>query len=321
MTIQQNPKQATNHSYLKMRAAYRAKNADDMEIEIKPEAYADIDTDLLNGLKLREEGLKALIPEWPNLPPPGLKESIQLQIDKGNGKFVDLGDPHEFVIPEGEDEFPPGTFPHEIVIAAPDFPPDAACKLRYILRTYQGAEVESNEKTIYVDQVAPYGIKVPTALQFTGDHLDDDNLPPGSKLRVTFAGYPDWKPGDKVAIYLADSANLPDDPRTLPPIFFGLVPSPGTTDNTIEIDAAKIREFNDTNGKLTYALVDTAMNASLPAVFKSVSLTFGPLPQNLKKPVVPQATPGPLTMAEVQVGVSVWVPACATSSSQSAECG
>ncbi|EJM69726.1 hypothetical protein [Pseudomonas sp. GM55] len=49
------------------------------------------------------------------------------------------------------------------------------------------------------------------------------------------------------------------------------------------------------------------MNPSYPAIYKKVSLTFGPLPANLNAPQVPQAVPGPLNMEHVSQGVSVWM--------------
>lgn len=113
-----------NSGYLKMRSEYRARLAD-MVIEIKDDAYVDKTSGLLHGPNL-QGGLTVYIPKWINLPPPGsgLKDTIQLQIDRGTGNFVNLGDKKEFEIPAGGTDFPE-VFPFPIHIPANELPESA----------------------------------------------------------------------------------------------------------------------------------------------------------------------------------------------------
>ncbi|MGE8065835.1 hypothetical protein [Pseudomonas sp. NPDC089569] len=307
MSIKQNlqSQQEANSAYLKMRSEYRAKVAE-KEIIIQPEDFADSATKLLHGPKLKGNGgLNVYIPLWDALPPPTVRETVTLMIDRGSGNFETVGF-KEFVIPAGETAFPE-EFPYKMLISTDSLPENATCNLKYVHRSYQGDEVDSPITTFFCDRLPPYKHDPPAAPVFTGDFLDDDSLPVGGKLTVTIAGYPDWQATDQIAIYLVDEDNIPDDPTTTPPIFAGLAPAPGITDSTIEIDADTIRALGDTRALMTYALRDKALNPSPPAFYKKVSLTFGPLPTALKKPRVPQAVPGPLTMAHVRDGVSVWI--------------
>ncbi|KAB0494155.1 hypothetical protein [Pseudomonas vancouverensis] len=307
MSIKQNieQQQEANSAYLKMRSEYRAKLAD-MELEIKDEDFADIPSKLLHGPRLAANGgLTVYIPLWDNLPPPTAKESIKLEIDPGSGDFQTVA-VREFVMPPGGSTFPE-TFPFPMLITNNLLPDDATCRLRYTHRTYQGDEDLSQVTTVICDRLPPYKHDPPKAPVFTGDFLDDTTLPAGGSLKVTIPGYPDWQATDQIALYLVDEDNIPDDPTATPPIYTGLAPAPGITDSTLDIDADAIRALGDTKALLTYALRDRALNPSPPALYKKVSLTFGPLPANFIKPRVPQAVPGPLRMAHVRDGVSVWI--------------
>lgn len=290
-----------NSAYLKMRSEYRAKLAD-FELEIDDGAYVDKTIGLLNGPMLNRAGLTVAIPGWINKPPDGIKDFVQLQIDRGAGVFVNLGDVIEF---ESTDF--PGKFPYPITIGFNDLPEDSTFRLRYSRNTFNNGEEFSVITTLICDRRPPYNYQPPREPVIAWDYLDDTNLPAGGKLTLTIPGYADWRADDQVAIYMVDSQNIPDDPTTTRPIFAGFAPAPGITDSTVEIDADIIRAFGDGNVVLTYALRDRALNASPPALYKKVSLTFGLLPVLVGKPRVPQADPGPLNMRHVQEGVSVWV--------------
>lgn len=291
-------------AYQKMRTEYRSRLAD-KPIIIRSEDFADEATKLLKGPNLKN-GLKVYIPSWDTLPPPQEREKIEVMFDRGTGRY-DVVASHEFEIPAGGTAFPE-TFPNEMTIQAIDLPQDALCKLKYRHHTYNGDEIDSPVMDLICDQLPPYSHEPPLALKFATDLLDDTSLPAGGKLAATVPGYADWKATDSIAIYLVDAANIPEDPTAADLVFYGPVPSPGTTDSKVDIDADKVRAFGDAECVLLYALVDKALNPSAVSVHKKVTLTFGPLPVNLQPPEVPQAVPGPLAMEHALAGVSVWIP-------------
>lgn len=291
-------RQEASAAYLKMRTEYRA-NLADMEIVIKPEDYANQATGLLNGPRL-SSGLTVGIPAWTNQAPPGASDEVRLYFDNGTGNWDEVGY-HRFTAPFTE------PFPYPMTIDVNRLPDDATCKLQYIITSYNDFETESSELTVICDRLPPYKHAPPAALKLAADYLDDSNLPPGGNLTVTVPGYPDWKAADKIAIYLVDAGNIPEDPTDAELVFIGNVPSPGITDTPVQVPADKIRDFGDAECVLLYVLLDEAHNPSAVSVHKLVGLTFGPLPGTLYPPRVPQTALGPLVNEHVRVGVSVWI--------------
>jgi len=117
-------------AYQKMRTEYRAGLAE-KPIEIKPEDFADVATNLLKGPNLKT-GLKVYIPKWDTLPPPNVPETIEVLFDRGNGRF-DVVASHEFVVPAAGSDFPEA-FPYVMLINASDLPQDATRVMKSILR-------------------------------------------------------------------------------------------------------------------------------------------------------------------------------------------
>lgn len=296
-------RQEASAAYLKMRTEYRA-NLADMVIEIKPEDYANPATGLLNGPRL-SSGLSVYIPEWTNQAPPDASDEVRLYFDSGTGRWDEVGY-HKFTRPADGSPFPE-TFPYPMPIDVNHLPDDATCKLQYIFTGYNNVETPSSELTVICDRLPPYKHGPPDALKLAADYLDDSNLPVGGNLTVTVPGYPDWKATDKIAIYLVDAAQIPEDPTDADLVFIGNVPAPGVTDTPVLVPADAIRAFGDAECVLLYVLIDEAQNPSAVSVHKLVGLTFGPLPDALLPPKVPQADPGPLVNEHVRVGVSVWI--------------
>jgi hypothetical protein len=292
-----------NSAYLRMRTEHRSGLGDQSIIIDHP--IVDIATGLINGPSLKN-GMKVKIPKWTNLPPPLQPEKIEVMLDRGTGRFEVVAD-HEFVIPSGASDFPE-TFPYDMLIQPRDLPQLAACRLMYRHHTYQNDEDDSPISPIFIDQEPPYRHDPPEALKFSDVYLDDTNLASGSKLTATIPGYADWQATDKIAVYLVDAADIPEDLSGLSPIFFNDVPSPGISDTPIEIDGDLIRAFGDAECVFIYVLIDMATNPSALSLWQKISLTFGPLPTNLKDPEVPQADPGPLVVEHALSGVSVWIP-------------
>jgi len=305
MTTQTNKLQRhqANAAYLKKRTEHQA-NLADLVIEIKDEDYADKASGLLNGPRLKD-GLKVYIPLWENLPPPRISDKVELFLDTGSGRWDKVAE-HEFTRPADGGPFPE-TFPYLMTIDTNFLPDDATCRLQYVITDYTNYETPSVVTTVICDRLPPYKHAPPDALKLIADYLDDSNLPVGGNLTLTLPGYVDWKATDKLAIYLVDAAEIPDDPTNAPLVFFGTVPSPGVTDTPVQIPAKTIRDFGDAECVFLYVLLDAAQNPSAVSVHKTVGLTFGPLPDNLRPPKVPQAVPGPLVNEHVRVGVSAWI--------------
>jgi hypothetical protein len=131
-------RQRASADYLKMRNEYRA-NLADLEIVILDAQYADKTTGLLHGPGMID-GLTVRIPAWPNMPPPGATDKVELFLDSGSGGWVSVGD-HEFTVPAGGGPFPE-TFPYPMTIATNDLPDDATCRLKFTHTSYNGFETE-----------------------------------------------------------------------------------------------------------------------------------------------------------------------------------
>lgn len=291
-------------AYLRMRSEHRSRLAPS-DIIIDADNYANQAEGLLKGPALKN-GLAVKIPKWLNLPPPGKSEKIVVRFDNGSGRF-DVVAEHEFVRPAGATDFPE-IFPYEMQIGEHSLPQNAQCRIRYDHHNWEQDETESPITPVICDQVPPYNRELPNALEFATTNLDDSNLPAGGKLTATIAGYPDWQATDKIAIYLVDAASIPDDPTGLTPIFFDFVPAPGTSDTSIDIDGDAVRAFGDAECVFIYVLLDEATNISAISLYEKMTLTFGPLPDNLLAPEIPQADPGPLVAEHALAGVSVWIP-------------
>lgn len=297
-------RQRASADYLKMRNEYRA-NLADLEIVILDAQYADKTTGLLHGPGMID-GLTVRIPAWPNIPPSEATDKVELFLDSGSGGWVSVGD-HEFTVPAEGDSFPEA-FPYPMTIVTNYLPDEATCRLKFIITDYTDFETESLVTTVICDRLPPYKHLPPALLKLPADYLDDTNLPVGGNLTATIPGYPDWKDSDQIAIYLLDAAaEIPEDPTGYPLVFYDNVPAPGVTDTPVQIPAATLREFGDAACLFVYVLLDKAKNPSHVSAPKAVSLTFGPLPDNLTPPKVREAVPGPLLNEHARAGVSVWI--------------
>ena len=294
--------QPVDNDYLAMRAEHRVKLAN-LVIEIDDDHFADKSSGLLDGPSLKE-GLTVHIPKWLILPPPEKPETVVLKMAIGTGGFDREVGSHVFTIPAGGTDFKE-TFPFAMTIDVNDLPDDANIRLQYTFTNFTGEENPSQITSLICDRMPPYKHAPPLALTFVSEFLDDTNVPVDGKVDATVPGYADWKAGDKVAIYLVDSDDIPEDPTDADLVYFGDIP--GTSDTKVEIDANIIRRFGDAKAVFICVLIDKALNPSAVSIQKEVFLTFGALPDKLVKPRVPQATPGPLTNEDVRNGVSVWI--------------
>ncbi|WP_434656365.1 hypothetical protein J3P96_07630 [Pseudomonas sp. R3-56] len=291
-------RQEAHSAYLRMRSEHRSR-VDLEKIIIDSGNYADEAKGLLKGPVL-QNGLIVKIPKWANPPLPGKSDRIEVKFAIGSGRFD--------VVAEQVFEDLSGPFPYEMVIGNDRLPQSADCRICYVHYNWENNETESPITPVICDQVPPYNRELPKALKFVTTNLDDSNLPAGSNLTATIPGYPDWQATDKIYIFLVDAAAIPEDPTGLTPIFFGPVPDPGSGDASVQINGNDVRDFGDAECVFMYVLQDEATNFSAISDYEKMTLTFGPLPDDLLAPEIPQADPGPLVAEHALAGVSVWIP-------------
>ncbi|WP_122302404.1 hypothetical protein [Pseudomonas amygdali] len=207
-----------------------------------------------------------------------------------------------------------GTFPKTINIPlatlSPGFPKpaDGVYSLRYRIRQPNDQETVSPLLKLIVDTTPPGGHVEPGQMSLNTDQLTqaflDDN--PGG-IVGTLPDYDDWKPGDKVAFYWVGTP-FPDEPADLPaPV--DVVDVASATGNKVTFPVDIIGDSKDEAYYVAYFLVDKATNRSPLSNYKRIEVALGLLPDNLKDPLVPLASPPDnlINLPDARMGVEVQI--------------
>ncbi|RMV97988.1 hypothetical protein ALP03_04734 [Pseudomonas amygdali pv. tabaci] len=207
-----------------------------------------------------------------------------------------------------------GTFPKLINIPlatlSPGFPKpaDGVYSLRYRIRQPNDQETVSPLLKLIVDTTPPGGHVEPGQMSLNTDQLTqaflDDN--PGG-IVGTLPDYDDWKPGDKVAFYWVGTP-FPDEPADLPaPV--DVVDVASATGNKVTFPVDIIGDSKDEAYYVAYFLVDKATNRSPLSNYKRIEVALGLLPDNLKDPLVPLASPPDnlINLPDARMGVEVQI--------------
>ncbi|WP_434771075.1 hypothetical protein [Pseudomonas entomophila] len=123
-------------------------------------------------------------------------------------------------------------------------------------------------------------------------------------MKLQLPPYADRADGDRVYWFWLNE--LPDNPSAVPPT--GTAPVEATLPQMITVPADTIRALGDGGVYVLYALEDKAGNVSRLSEYTEIGVAIGPLPSNLKAPLVPTVTAGLVTQQDVFNGVQVHIP-------------
>lgn len=188
---------------------------------------------------------------------------------------------------------------------------DGRYLLRYKLEPWIGSAPNfSVVLPLICDKTAPYDDVEPPSLILPEATITDEYLAAnGNQVIGTVPGYSDWQPGDTVS-YWWEKSPLPDDPDLLP-VDIIAVEGPAGSPQEVIFSAEKIKEKGDGGVLAFYLLRDKAGNRSrYPKTLTASSVALGPIPLDLKEPVVPFADDdGLIDLKDAIAEVRVQIPA------------
>ncbi|MGV8863574.1 MAG: hypothetical protein ACOH2O_06275 [Pseudomonas sp.] len=286
----------------------RAETRADLKV---PEVSGIIDaTDGTLDSTVLGDDLVVKIPEWMFLPEePEDVDNVTLQ-----WAYVNPDDTLEPYVDVGTASFPgpltSADFPREMSIPKRHLA-DGRYQLRYKLESWiGGAPNLSVVLPLICDKTAPYGDDEPPSLVLPEDTITDGYLEDnGDQVIGNVPGYPDWQDGDTVSFWWEKSP-LPSNPD-LSPVATIRVVGPANTDQEVIFPADYIKEKGDGAVVAFYSLHDKAGNRSrYPKTLTASSVALGPIPLDLKEPVVPFADDdGLIDLKDAIAEVRVQIPA------------
>lgn len=177
---------------------------------------------------------------------------------------------------------------------------DGSNTFSYSVATYNGGGNDSEELTLRFDRVPPYANSAPAAFPAIAA-VTDATL---DSVKLTLPSYPDREDGDHLYWFWLNE--VPEDPASVAPSGSVAV---GSLPQTISVPKSVISNLGDGGVFVFYALQDKAGNVSRLSFYTEVGVALGPLPTNLKPPVVPAAADGVVGQQDAFDGVTVEVPA------------
>jgi len=271
-----------------------------------PDVDGIIDADGTLSSSVLGKDLVVKIPAWFSLPEDGDVEYVTLQWayvgpDGTAGSFTDVVK-KPFPGPMTEADFP-----QEMSIPK-QYLADGRSQLRYKYESWSGSESLSAVLHLICDGTAPYGDIEPPPLELPKETITDEYLAAHDNQVIgTVPGYPDWQPGDTV-LYWWEKAPLPDEPD-FQPVGTIAVDGPAGTPQKVIFSAEYIKDKGDGDVVTFYSLRDKAGNRSrYPKTPATASVALGPVPNNLKDPVVPFAGDDLIDLKDAIAGVRVLIP-------------
>ncbi len=270
--------------------------------------FVNLTTGLLQPRVVHDnEGLEVLIPEWANLPPPGVSEKLILYWAKGHDPVTaDWIKALEVIV---TDPVPVTGFPIVMVLDPIHLQPDGPMLVRYYHKGWNVGDDEGSYSLavpLIVDTTPPWEGRMPGApglpdVDITDDYLEQ-NEPNGAPW--TLPAYADFQVGDKVYFWWLN--HLPADPSELPyeEAVVTTVPMP------LHVPRALVEEVGDGGCVLIYVLEDEAGNRSGTSEYTRARVALGALPANLLAPLMPQVTPEKdwIGLEDAAEGVEIAIP-------------
>ncbi|SOS34845.1 hypothetical protein CFBP6411_03488 [Pseudomonas syringae group genomosp. 3] len=233
-------------------------------------------------------------------PPSGFTEDIHLEWRPDNvSEFISLSI-EALLTPITE------TFPLQRVIELKHFVQlEGLLHFRYGVKPWNDNDVQySTPQPITLDRTPPYGTEDPTAVEDPGQ-VNDAALDANGGVIVTV---PDFVESKKefveIAIVWSDTVPPADQPIT--PDISQLLPA----NRQIFIPRNLVERYASGDHYVAYELFDKAGNRSRVSRVRTVPVARGPLPYDLKSPVVPLADDnGFIDLEDANRGVTVKIPA------------
>ncbi|WP_295470446.1 hypothetical protein [uncultured Pseudomonas sp.] len=285
-------------AYIRQRAE-RNGARNDLALAEFPDAIAG-DADGLLPVSALSAPIKVKVPDWRiNNPPPGLSDELVLEWRLPDDPVYSPLWSQQFTHPISE------AFPLLQSIDPRYFNGrEGTFQFRYGVRSWNSGQFDySPDQPVTLDRTPPYGAEDPPAVvpipPVVDTQLDADG---GIWLSV-----PDFVEDKrefvKVAVVWSDTVPPADQP-IVPDIVQLLA-----LDNRVFIERALIERFASGDHYVAYELFDKAGNRSRPSRVQTVQVARGPLPVNLRSPVVPLASDGLIDLADARLGVTVEIPA------------
>lgn len=231
------------------------------------------------------------IPPWNILAPSGHEDTLTVRHAQ-SGTVIHYGK-------YNEDSPVKPPLPISIEKAQLDQWGEGAHVFNYELHTFLGVTQYSTDLELKFDRIPPYRASVPEKFPPIAD-ITDDNI---STVRLMLPSYADRADGDKVHWFWLNA--MPEPPESTEPN--GTLDVAVTLPQAISVPTDTIRNLGDGGIYVFYALEDKAGNKSRLSFATEVGVAIGPLPDNLKDPLVPTETAGLVTQQDVFNGVQVHV--------------
>lgn len=250
---------------------------------------------LLEGPRLKKDGMKLVIPLWDNHAPyPDDVNQLELYIAPGHtpaeSDWVSVLGPLDFVNPFAD------SYTGAFTVPLNQLQPDGPYSFRYVVTFHHGGTDTSAPVNLVSDIIAPYELKEnrePPSMTLTHRHVTEANI-------STFFGVlPTDRDGATSVVYWYAKAPLPEKPEDLEPVS---APIPITTGGEVPFPEAYIRNKDDGQFYIIYALIDAHRNRSALSVYTKVDVTLGELPTDLKVPKIPVAAGGAVIDMETAAG-------------------
>jgi hypothetical protein len=271
-------------------AAPGIKDADDVLVDTDNTVLASV-------LKDPAKKLVLVVPQWNDLAPPGVTDTLTVYHFSGSSTTPEVLFTGEY---SQENLQQPGdpVVEKELDKTAEVYG-DGNHYFECKVEGYMGGEVTSGRLSLRFDRVAPNQGNVPPAVPAIAP-VTDANV---AAVSLTLPDYPDRAPGDKVHYYWLKE--MPDDFNQVTPVGSADVTGPS---QALAVPRAAIEAAGDGEFFAFYVLVDKAGNVGQLSLPQLVSVALGAMPANLKEPVVPLAADGLIDREDAVLGVQVHIP-------------
>lgn len=285
-------------AHLQQRAQRRAGRA-----ELAPPVIVDAiagDQDGLLPVDKLTAPIAIRVPDWrTGTPPPGFRDQLVLEWK--------MTTDNDYVRLLSEDLVHPITeaFPLERAIPLNALTGrEGQFDFRYGVKAFNDSQmVFPLPVPVTLDRTPPYGVGTPPAVEDIG-RVTETELAAGIKVTI-----PDFQEDKKefVTILLVWTIKPPPANTPLVPDITDLLPA----NREISVPRTVIDKFPSGDHYIAYELVDKAGNRSRTSSIRTVPVVLGELPDLLKPPVVPLATPTDgnlIDLEDAHVGVTVEIP-------------